>query len=79
MAGWLTRFCFSFYMSLFLSVLMSGWVTFINIGLDGQFMESWLRAFLLAWPAAFIIAFSCAGVVRKMAEKSVELILSNGS
>lgn len=77
MVGWLTRFCFSFYMSLFLSVLMSGWVTFINIGFTADFYRSWLNAFVLAWPAAFIIAFMCAGIVRRMAETSVKVLLSN--
>ncbi|WP_189408310.1 DUF2798 domain-containing protein [Alteromonas halophila] len=65
------RFFFSFYMSLLLSVLMSGWVTFINIGLESNFVGSWVHAFLLAWPAAFVIAFLCSGKVRILAEKTV--------
>ncbi len=75
MAAWLSRLFFSFYMSLFLSVLMTGWVTYINIGLTESYLKHWWTAFWLAWPAAFIIAFSCAGIVRRMAEASVKSLV----
>ena len=44
-------------MSLVLCGFMSGWVTWINLGLGPDFFEKWGEAFRLAWPAAAITAF----------------------
>ncbi|QFT68559.1 MULTISPECIES: DUF2798 domain-containing protein [Stappiaceae] len=44
-------------MSLGLSLLMSCWVTFLNLGWSDRFFWQWMNAFRLAWPAAAVIAF----------------------
>ena len=44
-------------MAFLLSAAMSGWVTWINLGLVGDFPAQWFDAFRLAWPPAALIAF----------------------
>ncbi|WP_269581408.1 DUF2798 domain-containing protein [Roseibium sp. Sym1] len=44
-------------MSFGLSLMMSCWVTFINLGLTEAFLGQWMAAFRLAWPAAAVLAF----------------------
>ncbi|WP_417684740.1 DUF2798 domain-containing protein [Roseibium sp.] len=51
------RIVFSGLMAFVLSFLMSGWVTWVNLGLSPDFPGQWLAAFRLAWPAAALIAF----------------------
>lgn len=51
------RLAFTLMMSFVLSVLMTCWVTFINLGFTDEFFFRWAKAFVLAWPAAAIIAF----------------------
>ncbi|MBN4082276.1 DUF2798 domain-containing protein [Mariprofundus ferrooxydans] len=57
---------FSFVMSFFLSALMTLWVTYINLGIPAQFIEYWVKAFLLAWPVAALIAFVMAPLAKSI-------------
>ncbi|MEW9797862.1 DUF2798 domain-containing protein [Alteromonas sp. CYL-A6] len=63
------KLSFAILMSLTLSVLMSGWVTFINLGITSDFVSRWMHAFVLAWPAAFIISFTLGGKVKVISDK----------
>jgi hypothetical protein len=47
------RFVFAVIMSLVMTLLMSAWVTWLNIGLQHDFLARWRHAFLAAWPVAF--------------------------
>lgn len=60
-----TRLIAALLMSFSLSLLMSCWVTFINLGLTEDFVAHWLKAFKLAWPAAALIAFFLGPFVQK--------------
>ena len=51
------RLIATFLMSFGLSLLMSCWVTFLNLGWSELFFSQWMAAFRLAWPAAAVIAF----------------------
>ncbi|TQV74452.1 DUF2798 domain-containing protein [Denitrobaculum tricleocarpae] len=53
-------------MSFALSLLMTCWVTWINLGWNPDFIRQWLSAFLLAWPAAAVIAFAIGPAVQKL-------------
>ena len=64
-----SRIIQSALMSLALSLLMTCWVTFINLGLSDQFIFKWGKAFLLAWPAAFTIAFTMGPLVMKLTQR----------
>ncbi len=50
------RIIFSVLMSFMLSSLMTGWVTWINLGWNVNFFTQWLTAFLSALPAAALIS-----------------------
>lgn len=51
---------FGLFMAFFMSFLMSGAITAINIGIPpdfvGRWMHSWGLAFVLAYPAILIVA-----------------------
>jgi len=59
---------FGFYMSCMMSFLMSGVITFMNTGLDGQFIFRWLSAFLVAWAVAFPLVTFIAPIAGKLTE-----------
>ena len=60
------RLAFSLLMSLLLSSLMSGWVTYVNLGLVEDFASYWSSAFVLAWPAAAMISFLSGPEIQKL-------------
>lgn len=60
------RFIFTVLLSFCLSLLMSAWVTFLNLGLSPMFLSKWMHAFLLAWPPAFLIAYFFAPLVNRL-------------
>ncbi|OUS38608.1 hypothetical protein A9R01_03090 ['Osedax' symbiont bacterium Rs2_46_30_T18] len=62
------RLAFSLLMSLLLSSLMSGWVSYVNLGLVEGFAGYWLNAFVLAWPAAAMISFLLGPEVQKLSK-----------
>lgn len=47
------RLVFAFLMSLIMTLLMSAWVTWLNSGLQADFLPRWRHAFFAAWPVAF--------------------------
>ncbi|MGO2073697.1 MAG: DUF2798 domain-containing protein [Pseudoalteromonas sp.] len=59
-------------MSFILTLFMSAWVTYINIGLVKNFTGHWLSAWLLAWPAAGIISFIFAPRIHKISQQITE-------
>jgi hypothetical protein len=63
------RLVFGLLMSLIMSVLMTGWVTWINLGMRPDFAMQWGRAFLMAWPAAFLIAFSFGPALQRVTQR----------
>lgn len=63
------RLVFGLLMSLIMSVLMTGWVTWINLGMRPDFAMQWGRAFTMAWPAAFLIAFSFGPALQRVTQR----------
>lgn len=63
------RVIFAVIMSFILSLLMTCWVTYINLGLSNMFLQQWGRAFLLAWPAAGIVSFVFGPIAQKISAK----------
>ncbi|WP_317204092.1 DUF2798 domain-containing protein [Janthinobacterium sp.] len=60
------RFTFAFLMSLLMTVLMSMWVTWLNIGFAADFLGRWRHAFMAAWPVAFVAVVLCAPKVQAL-------------
>ena len=67
-----TRVVFAFLMSLFMSCLMSGVITLINLGLVENFMSIWFEAYWKAFLVAFPIIFVVAPFVQKLTKKLVK-------
>lgn len=44
-------------MSAVMACLMTGFVTWLNLGLTADFLSRWLHAFALSWPVACAAAF----------------------
>jgi hypothetical protein len=53
--------------------VVSGVVTFTNIGLRADFVRRWLKAFITGWPVA-VLAFIAVPHVRRATEAIVRLI-----
>lgn len=60
------RIVFAVLMSFTLSLFMSAWITYMNIGLPSDFVSFWMHAWVLAWPAAGIISFIAGPFINKL-------------
>ena len=70
---------FALIMSLMMSVLMSGVITFINLGWVSDFFVRWLlHAFPSAWVVAFPISLFVVPVVRHLVARLVSEPVQNG-
>ena len=61
------RLLSSALMSLTLGGLMTGWVTWLNLGFAVDFLPRWGHAFVCAWPAAFLIVVLIGPSVQRLA------------
>ncbi len=59
----------TFLLSCFMSFIMSGAITFINLGMIDNFVEIWLHAWLVAWSIAFPTILTVFPFARKLATK----------
>lgn len=59
-------------MGTMMSVIMSGFITLVNTGWDGDFMLRWLRSWAVAWVIAVPLAVMVGPIARKMAERLVK-------
>lgn len=61
-------FVFTFFMSLFMSFLMSGVITFINMGLvegfTGLWFEAFAKAFVVAYPTIMVVVPQVRRIVK---------------
>lgn len=64
-----TRMIFAALMSLMMSVIMSGWITWLNVGFQPNYANRWLHAFLAAWPAAFFSVMLIAPTVQRLTQR----------
>lgn len=66
-------YIFSFLVSLFMSLLVSGVVLVLNIGLVQNFlilwMNSWLKAFIVAFPSVLIVIPFVRKIVSQIIKK----------
>jgi len=65
------RLVHSALMSFVLCLLMTCWVTFINLGTSTSFIAHWLTAFSLSWPAAFVTAFFTGPFILRLAQQLI--------
>lgn len=67
----LLRFVFSGLMSLWMSLLMTAFVVWLNLGFGNAYLLHWRHSFLAAWPAAFVIVLLFGPVVMRLSEALV--------
>lgn len=65
------RFIFALLMSGLMSMLMTGWVSWLNLGMGPHFAGHWARAFVAAWPAAFAIVLALGPAVQRASQRLV--------
>lgn len=58
-------FVFGFFVSCFMSFLISGVISFINLGLVNNFASIWAEAFVKAWAVAYPSVLIVIPQVRK--------------
>ena len=63
------KLLFTALFSMCLSGLVSGWVTYINLGLGAGFIKHWGLAYLNAWPMAFLTAYVLAAPINALTKK----------
>ncbi|MCO7189393.1 MULTISPECIES: DUF2798 domain-containing protein [unclassified Pseudoalteromonas] len=67
------KLIFTTLFSFCLSALVSGWVTYLNLGIDAEFVPHWFSAFLHAWPVALITAYLLSGPVQTLTHCILEV------
>ena len=59
---------FIFFVSLGMSIVMSGIITAVNTGLEGNFLYRWFMAWIVAFPLAFIAGNIFTPISRKLTD-----------
>jgi len=52
-----------------MSIIMSLVITYINIGMDSEFLIRWSKAWLVAFPIAIIAAIIVSPVAKKITDR----------
>jgi len=68
------RFIFPVLITAIIVFVVSGVVTWTNIGFRADFVTRWLSAFIVGWPVASVTAFFAIPVVRRLTLALVTLI-----
>ena len=68
------RFIFPVLITAIVVFVVSGVVTFANIGFRADFVRRWLSAFGIGWPVASLIAFIALPLVRRATAFLIALI-----
>ena len=62
------------FMAGIMAFLMTGFVTWLNLGLPADFVPRWMHAFVIAWPLATCAAFVAIPISAKLTGKILRLI-----
>lgn len=68
------KFIFPVLMAAVMAFLMTGLVTWLNLGFPPDFLARWMRAFVIAWPCAAAAAFIAIPTARKATDTIIRLI-----
>jgi Protein of unknown function (DUF2798) len=66
-----TPILFAAIMSFCMALIMTGFVTALNYGLNTEWPKHWAQAFVFAYPLAFVCVLLLAGPVRKLVNRLV--------
>ena len=68
------KYIFPILITAIIVFIVSGVVTFTNIGFRADFVPRWLRAFFTGWPVAIVVAYFAIPVVRRATAAIVSAI-----
>lgn len=63
---------FQFFISAMMSCLVSGMVSYINLGASGFEFGLWLKAWMIAWSVAFPTIVIMSPLVRKTVKRMIK-------
>jgi hypothetical protein len=66
------RIVFAALMSLWMSLLMTAFVVWLNLGFERGYLLHWRHSFLAAWPAAFVIVLLFGPTVQRISQALAE-------
>jgi hypothetical protein len=69
------RVVFAILMSAIMTLIMTLWVSILNLGFSPDFLWKWARAFVMAWPVAFLSVLMIAPKVQKISAYIVNDLL----
>ncbi len=59
-----------------MAFIMTGFVTWLNLGLQPNFLFLWAKAFVMAWPLASVAAFIAAPLAPKLTQRLLKAVNS---
>jgi hypothetical protein len=68
------RFIFPVVTAFMMAFLVSGVITFVNLGATADFLARWMHGFAIAWPSAALAAFVAMPLARRTTAAIVRLI-----
>jgi len=68
------RYIFPVLITAIIVFVVSGVVTWTNIGFRADFVGRWMSAFIVGWPVAAVTAFIAIPLVRRLTQRLVLLI-----
>jgi hypothetical protein len=68
------KFVFPVVITAIIVFVVSGVVTFINIGFRGDYLSQWMLAFIMGWPVAAVVAFFAIPLARRITQRIVAMI-----
>ncbi|MBO9716763.1 MAG: DUF2798 domain-containing protein [Pseudoxanthomonas sp.] len=66
------RVVFAALMSLWMSLLMTAFVVWLNFGFERGYLLHWRHSFVAAWPAAFAIVLVFGPTVQRISQALAE-------
>lgn len=63
---------FAVVMSFITTLIVSGVITTSHAGLDNQYVDHWMKGFLVAWPIVFVVILVIAPLVSRFVNAIVE-------
>lgn len=69
------RVVFAILMSAIMTLIMTLWVSILNLGFSPDFLWKWAHAFVMAWPVAFLSVLMIAPKVQKISAYIVNDLL----
>jgi hypothetical protein len=73
------RYVFPVLATMVIVFVASAAVTFVNIGLRGDFVLRWLSAFVVGWPVAAVTGFMVLPFVRRITLRLIAWIEDDGA